>query len=212
MTNDITQDINKYCINHSNPESKLLQSIREYTLMNEEMSAMISGPIVANFLQNLIHMIHAKSVLEIGMFTGYSAMAMAEALPDNGIVHTCELMSPHVKTAQNFFNQYNKNKFYIHEGDAKGTLETFSVNSFDLIFIDADKINYIHYYKKAMMLIKNGGIIVLDNMLWGGTVLDPQTEESKTLNELNQLISNDNRNKNVLLPIRDGLMMCMCHG
>ena len=112
MKNDILKDINAYCVNHSNKESQHLKEIREYTLENEEMSAMISGPIVANFLQNVIRMINAKSILEIGMFTGYSAMAMAEALPDKGVVHTCELMKRHVKTAQNFFNEYDSNKFY----------------------------------------------------------------------------------------------------
>ena len=78
-----------------------------------------------------------------------------------------------------------------------------------MVFIDADKTNYIHYYKKAMLLLKKGGIIILDNMLWSGTVLNPESIESETLNELNHIITNDDRNTNTLLPIRDGLMMCI---
>ena len=96
MKNDILKDINAYCVNHSNKESQHLKGIREYTLENEEMSAMISGPIVANFLQNVIRMINAKSILEKGMFTGYSALNIAENLPDDGEIHTCEIMDRHI--------------------------------------------------------------------------------------------------------------------
>ena len=209
MENNITH-INKYCLEHSNQESDLLKEIREYTYKTEEAAMMITGPIVANFLKNIIRLKNVKTILEIGMFTGYSAIAMAEALPDDGIIHTCERMETHVKTAQNFFNKYaNSHKLIIHEGEALESIENFSINSFDLIFIDADKINYINYYKKSMTLLKNGGIIILDNMLWSGEVLNPNSPESKVLNDLNNIIQNDDRNYNLLLPIRDGVMMCI---
>ena len=143
------------------------------------------------------------------MFTGYSAMAMAEALPNDGVVHTCELMDKHVNTASKFFNQYKyPEKLIIHHGPALSTLNQFAIDTFDFIFIDADKLNYIEYYKKAMDLVKNNGIIVLDNMLWGGDVLSPSSEESEVLNTLNDIITKDFRNTNILIPIRDGLMLC----
>tara|TARA_B100000029_G_scaffold510530_1_gene602235 strand:- start:1948 stop:2574 length:627 start_codon:yes stop_codon:yes gene_type:complete len=201
--------IDQYCINHSLKESKILKEIRTYTEKNEQAPAMISGPLVANLLKNIIQLSGAKKILEIGMFTGYSAAAMAEVLPDNSTVDTCELCPIHVKTAQKFFNKYKLYNINIHEGEAINTLDNFSINYFDMIFIDADKINYIHYYKKSMTLLKSKGVIVLDNMLWSGDVLSPTSKESETLNNLNDIINNDKRNKNTLLPIRDGLMLCI---
>jgi caffeoyl-CoA O-methyltransferase len=135
---------------------------------------------------------------------------MAESLPSNGHIDTCELCPIHGKTAQKFFNKSNyKHQLTIHIGEALETLENFSKNSFDMIFIDADKINYIEYYKMAMILLKPRGVIILDNMLWSGDVLKPTSKESETLNMLNNIITDDKRNDNTLLPIRDGLMICI---
>ncbi len=202
--------IDNYCISNSLVESENLKEIREYTYENEDVPAMISGPLVVNFLKSLIKLSKANKILEIGMFTGYSALGMAEALSERGEIHTCELMLKHTKTAQSFFDKTeHKNKIHIQHGAALDLLKEYAINSFDMIFIDADKINYINYYKHAMQLIKNNGIIVLDNMLWGGEVLNPQTEEAEILNELNSIISNDKRNINMLIPIRDGLMLCI---
>ena len=195
---------------HSDKESEALKEIREHTNKYEQAPAMISGPLVVNTLKNIIQLSKAKSILEIGMFTGYSAIGMAEALPDNGYIDTCELCPIHGKTAQKFFNKsHYKDQIKIHIGNALKTLETFSKNSFDMIFIDADKINYIKYYKMAMILLKSRGVIVLDNMLWSGDVIKPTSKESETLNELNNIITKDTRNMNTLLPIRDGLMICI---
>ena len=203
------EKIDNYCKLHSNAESDLLKKIRQYTIQTEPGHAMLSGILVANFLQNLIRISKSKMILEIGMFTGYSAMAMAEVLPNDGVVHTCELMDKHVNTASKFFNQYKyPEKLIIHHGSALSTLNQFAIDAFDFIFIDADKLNYIEYYKKAMDLVKNNGIIVLDNMLWGGDVLSPSSEESEVLNTLNDIITKDSRNTNTLIPIRDGLMLC----
>ena len=202
--------IDQYCINHSTEESKALIEIREYTQKNENSPAMISGPLVVNFLKNVIQLSKSKSILEIGMFTGYSALGMAEVLSKDGKIYTCELCPIHINTAQKFFNKFKYNNLItIHEGPAIDTLNTFPVRSFDLVFIDADKTNYIHYYKKSMTLLKSKGIIILDNMLWSGNVLNPDSKESEILNELNNIINEDERNNNVLLPIRDGLMLCI---
>ena len=202
-------NIEDYCIKHSINESQLLEEIKQFTYENEEAPQMISGPIVGNILGVLIKAIQAKQVLEIGMFTGYSALNMVQFISKGGTIQTCEIMGRHVKTAQNFFNKSRyKDSIIIHEGDALNTLENFKINTFDLIFIDADKINYIEYYKKSMHLIKSKGIIVLDNMLWGGSVLNPKDEQSKILKKLAKIINEDERNINTLLPVRDGLMIC----
>ena len=203
-------NIEDYCKKYSMPESPILLKIKQFTQTNEEVPQMISGIAVGNILNMFIKISNAKKILEIGMFTGYSALNIAENLPDDGEIHTCEIMDRHIKTADNFFKKsLHYKKFIIHKGDALDSLEKFKINMFDFAFIDADKINYINYYNRCMQVVKNNGIIVLDNMLWGGSVLNPKDEESKTLNKLAQIINEDNRNINMLLPIRDGLMICI---
>ena len=203
-------NIEKYCIEHSQKESNLQKNIREYTFKNEKYPQMISGSIVGNFLFSLIKLLNAKKVLEVGMFTGYSAASMVQALPKDGEIHTCEYMEEHIKTAKSFFNKSKySNMIKIHSGYAIDTLESFKVNTFDFAFIDADKINYMNYYMRCMQLVKSSGVIVLDNMLWSGEVINPKDEDSKKLREVGDYIQNDNRVINMLSPIRDGLMVCI---
>ena len=207
MKNDI---INNYCFEHSEKENYLQKKIRKHTFEDEKFPQMLSGLMVGNILFSLIKSINAKKILEVGMFTGYSALNMAEILPENGELHTCEIMDRHIKTANKFFNRSKHGtKIFIHKGDACKTLEQFEAKSFDFIFIDADKNNYINYYKKCIHLLKPGGIIVLDNMFWGGSVLKPNDEQSITLNNLANIINEDERIINIMLPVRDGLMVCL---
>ena len=203
-------NLEQYSIEHSMQETEILKAIKDYTYANEKAPQMITGPIVGNLLSILIKSIKAKNILEIGMFTGYSAMTMAQVLPDDGQIHTCEIMDEHIATAKKFFTQSEHNKkIIIHEGSALETLETFKISSFDLIFIDADKINYLEYYKRSVQLIKSQGIIILDNMLWGGSVLKPKDDDSKKIRETGDFINQDQRVENSLLPIRDGIMVCI---
>ena len=202
--------LEQYCIDHSNSETELLKEIKSFTYNNEPAPQMISDSIVCNTLVSIIKMTNAVNVLEIGMFTGYSTLFMAQALPNLGVIHTCEVMDRHVQNATKFFNKSKHNyKIKIHYGEAIKSIESFKINFFDLIFIDADKKNYIEYYNRSIQIIKDGGIIVLDNMLWSGNVINPKDLESKTLSKLGNIIKNDNRVFNVLLPIRDGLMICI---
>ena len=199
-----------YCQDHSNADSSLLMELINYTWENEDVPQMISGQLVGNFLKSLIKLLRAKRIVEVGTFTGYSALQMAEALPKDGEIHTCELMEKHVKTAQSFFDRsdYGK-KITIHQGSALNSLEQLQAGSFDMAFIDADKTNYLEYYQRCLALIKKGGVIILDNMLWGGDVLDPQDDDAKALRKTGDFIQRDNRVFNTLLPIRDGLMLCI---
>jgi len=207
MKNDL---IDKYCIEHSEHENNLQKKIRKYTFEHEAYPQMISGIIVGNFLCSLIKSMNARKILEVGMFTGYSAASMARAVPNDGEIHTCEYMDEHIQTANNFFSKSKyKDIIKIHGGLALETLETFKVNSFDFAFIDADKINYLNYYLRCMHLVKTNGIIVLDNMLWSGEVINPKDDDSKKLRETGDYIQNDNRVINMLIPIRDGLMVCI---
>jgi predicted O-methyltransferase YrrM len=208
--NIIPSELNDYCDEFSQGDSKILQELTAYTIANEDVPQMISGPQVGNVLQSFIRLLHAKNIIEVGMFTGYSALKMAEALPEKGRVHTCELMEKHVRTAGSFFDKSDDgHKIIIHQGPASDSLEQLGANQFDLAFIDADKTGYLDYYKKCMVLVRPGGVIILDNMLWGGAVLDPQDEDTKALRETAEYIQNDELVTNYLLSVRDGLMVCL---
>ena len=174
---------------------------------------MISGQLVGKLLQSIIMMINAKRIVEVGTFTGYSSLQMAESIPKDGEIHTCELMKKHAKTAKSFFDHSEfGSKITIHEGPALNSLEQLPSGSFDMAFIDADKSNYLEYYQRCITLIRGGGIIILDNMLWGGDVINPNDDDSKALRKTGDYIQNDDRVFNILLTIRDGLMLCIKNG
>ena len=199
-----------YCLEHSQENSSLLLDLEKYTFENEDVPQMICGQLVGSFLQSVILMTHAKRIVEVGMFTGFSALKMAEVLPYDGRVHTCELMDKHVKTAQSFFDKSDHgNKITIHSGPALQSLEQMHAGSFDLAFIDADKINYLDYYKRCFTLIRKGGVIILDNMLWGGDVLNPINDDAIAIRKTGDFIQSDHRIFNTLLPLRDGVMFCI---
>ena len=204
----VSEDIEQYCKDFSGQDSELLKELSQATWEMEEIPQMLCGSLVGGLLQLLIKISGAERVLEIGMFTGYSTLKMAEALPDDGEIHSCELMENHVKTAKGWFEKSEVNyKIQIHEGDAIKTLEEFRVGTFDMIFVDADKTGYPEYYRKGNALLKKGGIAVFDNMLWSGTVLNPDDKESKSLRETAELIKNNHRLEPLLLPVRDGVMI-----
>ena len=148
----LNNNINKYCELQSENESKLQKKIREYTYKHETYPQMISGLLVGNFLYHLIKMNKSKKILEIGMFTGYSAASMVKALPNNGTIDTCEYMEEHIKTAKKLFKNSKYNKMItMHLGPALETLKKFK-KKFDFVFIDADKVNYLNYYLIEIMI------------------------------------------------------------
>ena len=203
-----SEEIESYCKSYSLKDTSLLQELTKTTWNSEDIPQMLSGSLVGGLLQTLIRISGAVNVLEIGMFTGYSALKMAEVLPQNGTLDTCELMDKHIKTATEWFKK-SKNgfKITIHKGPAIQSLEKMKRSSFDLVFTDADKVNYPKYHKIALKLLKIGGIGVLDNMLWSGKVIDPLDKESIALRETAELIINNDRLSPLLLPVRDGVMI-----
>ena len=204
----VSEDIEQYCKDYSGQDSNLLKELSKTTWATEEIPQMLCGSLVGGLLQFLIKISGAERVLEIGMFTGYSTLKMAEALPDDGEIHSCELMQKHIDTAKRWFQQSRVNhKIHVHHGEAVKTLEEFKKRSFDLMFVDADKVNYPKYHRKGMTLLKKGGLAVFDNMLWSGTVLNPDDRESKALRETAELIKNNPRLEQLLLPVRDGVMI-----
>ena len=208
----IDENIMKYCKDFSTPDERILDQLTEHTFREMEAANMISGNMVGNLLCILSKSINAKRILDVGMFTGYSAIKLASSIPADGEVHTFELAENHIKTAKKFIDDSNYNNIIIHEGEAIPNLETLENESFDFAFIDADKTNYIEYYKRCMTLIRSGGIIVLDNMLWSGKVLDPHDDDSIALMETAKYINNDSRVFNHMLTVRDGLMVCYKNG
>ena len=204
----VSEDIEQYCKDFSIDDSELLMELSKSTCDNEDKPQMLCGALVGGLLQILIKISGAKRVLEIGMFTGYSSLKMAEALPSDGEIHSCELMEKHIVTANGWFNKSDVgHKSTVHPGSAKDSLEEFRAGSFDMMFVDADKTGYPEYYLKGTMLLKKGGIAIFDNMLWSGSVLNPEDDDSKALRETAGLIKNDSRLEQILLPVRDGLMI-----
>ena len=154
-----SEEIESYCKSYSLKDTSLLQELTKTTWNSEDIPQMLSGSLVGGLLQTLIRISGAVNVLEIGMFTGYSALKMAEVLPQNGTLDTCELMDKHIKTATEWFKK-SKNgfKITIHKGPAIQSLEKMKGLLFDMVFIDADKVNYPKYHKIALKLLKIGGI------------------------------------------------------
>jgi caffeoyl-CoA O-methyltransferase len=168
---------------------------------------MLTGRLEGRLLKLLAALCGAERVLEIGTFTGYSALSMAEGLPDDGRIITCEIEKAHAAMAQRYFDRSpHGKKIEIRLGPALETLASLT-GPFDLAFIDADKGNYPAYYERSVELVRPGGLILVDNTLWSGQVLNPQDAESKAIDALNRRIAADARVENVLLTVRDGLQV-----
>ena len=202
-----------YLLDVSLREHPALFALREET-SKMELAIMQVAPEQAQFMQLLIRLLHAKTVLELGTFTGYSALAMALALPEDGRVITCDINTEWTDKAHPFWQQANVDKkIELRIGPARETLEqllqTGLAHSFDFIFIDADKTNYLHYYEKALQLVSPNGLIVIDNIFWEGAVIDPNETGAQTreIRKLNALIKQDTRVNVSLLAIADGLFL-----
>lgn len=205
----VPAEIEAYASAHSIPESALCRALREETLRTMEYPQMVVGPLEGAFLKMMTQLVGAKRVLEIGMFTGYSALCFAEALPKDGTVITCEINEQSAALARRYFAQApSGNKISIRMGPALDTMRTLT-GPFDLIFIDADKANYLNYYRRALDLLAPNGVILIDNVLWSGDVLkQPSPDESTAaIQELNRTVSSDPQVTAVLVTIRDGILV-----
>jgi caffeoyl-CoA O-methyltransferase len=174
-----------------------------------ESPQMIVGPLEGAFLKMMTQVVQAKRVLEIGMFTGYSALCFAEALPTDGTVLTCEIDEESAALARQYFAQSPiGKKIEVRMGPALDTMRHLK-GPFDLIFIDADKINYVNYYRRALDLLAPRGLILIDNVLWDGDVLKQPAPDEKTaaIQELNRVVATDPRVTAVLVTVRDGILV-----
>lgn len=203
----ISPALDDYCKAHSTPASALLNELEAHTRTHCQLPQMLTGPLEAAFLQLLVRLTHAKRVLEIGMFTGYSALAMAEALPDDGTIITCDVNEQTSKIAQSFFQRSpHGRKITVKLAPALQTVQTL-VAPFDFVFLDADKENYLAYFEACLPLLKPGGLLVADNVLWSGRVLNPNEVTDKAIVEFNARVKTDPRVEAVMVPIRDGVFL-----
>jgi caffeoyl-CoA O-methyltransferase len=209
MKNLVVPEIEAYAEAHSAAESEVCRALREETYRTMERPHMIVGPLQGAFLKMITLLVGAKRVLEIGMFTGYSALCFAESLPEDGCVITCEIDPASAALARKYFAKSpHGGKIDIRMGPALETLRTLT-DPFDMIFIDADKVNYVNYYRRALELVSPRGVILIDNVLWNGDVLlhPPPDASTAAIQELNRMVASDSRVTAVLVTIRDGVMV-----
>jgi len=198
----------KYAEDFTSDESEVLRELRRDCYAHYEDSSMLSGFFQGRVLSMLSQMIRPKVVLEIGTYLGYSALCFAEGLADGGKVITLDIQEDTNNVARSFVEKTEYNdRIEFHLGNALEIIPTLS-ETFDLVFIDADKPNYSNYYNLVFDLVRPGGFVIADNVLWSGKVLlEEKDEDTNALNEFNQMVRADTRVSNVLFPIRDGLMI-----
>jgi len=205
---DIVQpSLDQYSMMHSTRVDRIFEALRKETYATTSHPEMQVGPVEGRFLRMLVLMTGARTVLELGTFTGYSALMMASALPEGGVLYTLDRNEATNKIAQKYFDKAPFGaKIRAILGHAQETIKSIS-GPIDMAFIDADKTGYDFYYEEALKRLRPGGIIALDNMLWEGDVLDPMDDDAKAIDALNQKIVRDARVEAVLLTIRDGIML-----
>lgn len=208
MLSFVSEAIEDYVARHTTPVPPLLQELATETARRQgRRAAMLSGQTEGALLQFLIAALGARRVLEIGTFTGFSALMMATALPEEGRLITCDVDPEATAIARSFWARSSHgHKIELRLGPALDTIRTFS-EPFDLVFIDADKRNYLNYYEATLPLLADRGIIAVDNVLWSGRVLDPRDDNDRAIAAFNDHVQADERVDNVILTVRDGLML-----
>ena len=212
-TIELNQSLRDYLINVSVKEHSVLKILREETLKLDEFQMQIS-PEQGSFLSFLVKLINAKHTLDIGVFTGYSSLVVALQLPQNGYVTACDTNEEWTEIAQKYWKAAEvEDKIDLHLARAVETLEKLISNGneglYDFSFIDADKINYQHYFEQSLILVRKGGVIAIDNVLWGGRVLDNSDTDPATraIREFNSRLYKDERVAISMIPIGDGLTL-----
>lgn len=204
----ISEELEDYAAQHSENEPDLLQKLNRETHQKILQPRMLSGHFQGRVLSMISKLVNPKNILEIGTYTGYAALCLAEGLAPGGELDTIDVNEELIDFQKKYFDLSDyKNQIHQHLGNALDIIPTLN-KKFDLVFIDADKENYIHYFNMIVPLMNKGGIILSDNVLWSGKVLEelkPNDISTKVLLEYNKLLKDDPRVETVLLPIRDGL-------
>lgn len=208
--NLLSESIEKYIDDHSSSEDEILYDLYRETNVKVDLPRMLSGAVQGQFLQMMAQLMNAKSILEIGTYTGYSAICLARGMRSDGMLHTIEFKEELFEIAHRYITKAGlENQITQHIGNALDIIPSLE-NNFDLIFIDADKNNYPRYLDLVIDKLNSGGLIIADNVLWSGKVVEKIKHEDKDtpgVLEFNKKVQNDARLENVLLPLRDGLML-----
>jgi caffeoyl-CoA O-methyltransferase len=205
----VPEAIESYAAAHTEPPGPLFEALREETYAKMSVPQMQVGPVEGTFLRLLVRISGAKRVLEIGMFTGYSALMMAEGLPEDGELITCDVDPKAEAIAKRYFakSQHGK-KIQVRIGPALQTIKTLK-GPLDMVFIDADKENYSNYYDAVLPLLRPRGLLVADNVLWSGRVLNPKDASDRAIVAFNEKVAKDSRVEKVVLTVRDGMMLAV---
>lgn len=204
----LPDDITRYAEVHTSPESTLLKKINRDTHAHILMPRMLSGQLQGRFLSMISHLIRPRYILEIGTYTGYSALCLAEGLATNGTLITLDVNEELESRVRSYFKESGMaDRIDYRIGDAARLIPTLPGN-IDLVFIDADKENYSTYYQLVLDKMNSGGVILADNVLWSGKVTQPKPDkDTRAIKEFNTMVVNDVRVECLLLPIRDGILM-----
>ncbi len=206
----ISEELEQYIADHTSAQGSLLDELEKETWRKVLVPRMISGHVQGRALAMFSKMISPQRILEIGAYTGFSALCLAEGLREDGILHTIEVNEELCEMQDRFWELSGKgHQIHRHLGEALQILPQLE-GPYDLIFIDADKDNYLSYYEMSINLLRPGGFILVDNVLWSGKVVDENAQNDKDtikMQELNARIQDDDRVENLLLGIRDGIMM-----
>jgi len=206
--NEIKNALTEYAERFTSGESEVLRELREHCYAHYADSSMLSGFVQGRLLAMFSQMVRPRVVLEIGTYLGYSALCLAEGLEDDGIVITVDIQEETNRVARSFVERSEyRERIEFHLGTAVDIIPTLD-ETFDLVFIDADKPNYSNYYDVVFDKLRNGGFIIADNVLWSGRVLDDEKDvDTQALHDFNIKVQADERVSNIMLPIRDGLMV-----
>lgn len=205
----LSEELKNYLESHCDPESELLKQINRETHLKVSMPRMLSGHYQGRLLSMLSKMIKPSRIIEVGTFTGYATLCLAEGLTEDGIIHTIDINAELEDMVRANFSKSSFNeKINYHVGNAIQIIPQLD-ETFDLAFIDADKKNNEAYYSLIMNKLRNGGIIIVDNVLWGGKVDDPNKKDQNTtlISNFNQMVCIDPRVEKLILPVRDGLFV-----
>jgi predicted O-methyltransferase YrrM len=203
----LPEEIESYVHDHTRPRPALFDELRDHTYAHVRAPQMQVGRVEGALLKMIVALSGARRVLEIGTYTGFSSLCMAEALPDDGKLVTCDFSEEFTAVAKTFWAKSpHGHKIELRLGDALETLNAMGDESFDMAFLDADKARYPDYYEVIVdKLLRSGGVLAIDNVLWSGKVLDPKSEDDKGIAAVNDRVMADERVDNVFLAIRDGI-------